>query len=117
MNKIRQILDLIRSLLDFLLSLRSHTSKKQPPHDNTTDTPPERPTPPFPPLPPARPSEPLPPGHALPPATHAGGGAGGHRRDTLALLPPSPDPLNLLGWGLIASAALSSLGKTYGLFF
>ena len=52
MNKIRQILAFVRSLLDFLLNLGSHTPQKQPPHD-TTDTPTE-PTPPFPPLPPAR---------------------------------------------------------------
>ena len=46
MNKIRQILAFVRSLLDFLLNLGSHTPQKQPPHD-TTDTPTE-PTPPFP---------------------------------------------------------------------
>ena len=33
--------------------------------------------------------------------------------DTLALVHPSPGPLNLLGWGLILSAALSSLGKIW----
>ena len=49
MNKIRQILAFVRSLLDFLLNLGSHTPQKQPPHD-TTDTPTE-PTPPFPPRP------------------------------------------------------------------
>ena len=57
MNKIRQILAFVRSLLDFLLNLGSHTPQKQPPHD-TTDTPTE-------------------------------------------------------GWGLILSAALSSLGKIW----
>ena len=93
MNKIRQILAFVRSLLDFLLNLGSHTPQKQPPHD-TTDTPTE-PTPPF------------------PPARHAGGGVGGYRGDTLALVHPSPGPLNLLGWGLILSAALSSLGKIW----
>lgn len=97
MNKIRQILAFVRSLLDFLLNLGSHTPQKQPPHD-TTDTPTE-PTPPFPPLPPARLGQPLP--------------AGGYRGDTLALVHPSPGPLNLLGWGLILSAALSSLGKIW----
>ena len=96
MNKIRQILAFVRSLLDFLLNLGSHTPQKQPPHD-TTDTPTE-PTPPFPPLPPAR---------------HAGGGVGSYRGDTLALVHPSPGPLNLLGWGLILSAVLSSLGKIW----
>lgn len=115
MNKIRQILAFVRSLLDFLLNLGSHTPQKQPPHD-TTDTPTE-PTPPFPPLPPARLGQPLPAGGTLPPARHAGGGAGGYRGDTLALVHPSPGPLNLLGWGLILSAALSSLGKTYGILF
>lgn len=45
MNKIRQILAFVRSLLDFLLNLGSHTPQKQPPHD-TTDTPTE-PTPPL----------------------------------------------------------------------
>ena len=40
-----------------------------------------------------------------------------YRGDTLALVHPSPGPLNLLGWGLILSAALSSLGKTYGILF
>lgn len=49
----------------------------------------------------------------LPPARHAGGGVGGYRGDTLALVHPSPGPLNLLGWGLILSAALSSLGKIW----
>ena len=93
MNKIRQILAFVRSLLDFLLNLGSHTPQKQPPHD-TTDTPTE-PTPPFPPLPPARLGQPLPAG------------------DTLALVHPSPGPLNLLGWGLILSAVLSSLGKIW----
>lgn len=81
MNKIRQILAFVRSLLDFLLNLGSHTPQKQPPHD-TTDTPTE-PTPPFPPLPPARLGQPLPAGGTLPPAGHAGGGAGGYRGDTL----------------------------------
>ena len=100
MNKIRQILAFVRSLLDFLLNLGS------------TDTPTE-PTPPFPPLPPARLGQPLPAGGTLPPAGHAGGGAGGYRGDTLALVHPSPGPLNLLGWGLILSAALSSLGKIW----
>lgn len=114
MNKIRQILAFVRSLLDFLLNLGSHTPQKQPPHD-TTDTP-AKPTPPFPPLPPARLGQPLPAGRALPPAGHAGGGAGGHRGDTLPLVRPSPDPLNLLGWGLILSAALSSLGRYAGLY-
>lgn len=66
MNKIRQILAFVRSLLDFLLNLGSHTPQKQPPHD-TTDTPTE-PTPPFPPLPPARLGQPLPAGGTLPPA-------------------------------------------------
>ncbi len=111
MNKIRQILAFVRSLLDFLLNLGSHTPQKQPPHD-TTDTPTE-PTPPFPPLPPARLGQPLPAGDTLPPAGHAGGSAGGYRGDTLALVHPSPGPLNLLGWGLILSAALSSLGKIW----
>ena len=83
MNKIRQILAFVRSLLDFLLNLGSHTPQKQPPHD-TTDTPTE-PTPPFP----------------------------SYRGDTLALVHPSPGPLNLLGWGLILSAVLSSLGKIW----
>ena len=36
-----------------------------------------------------------------------------YRGDTLALVHPSPGPLNLLGWGLILSAALSSLGKIW----
>ena len=102
MNKIRQMLAFVRSLLDFLLNLGSHTPQKQPPHD-TIDTPTE-PTPPFPPLPPARLGQ---------PARHAGGGVGGYRGDTLALVHPSPGPLNLLGWGLILSAALSSLGKIW----
>ena len=115
MNKIRQILAFVRNLLDFLLNLGSHTPQKQPPHD-TTDNPTE-PTPPFPPLPPARLGQPLPAGGTLSPARHAGGGAGGYRGDTLALVHPSPGPLNLLGWGLILSAALSSLGKTYGILF
>ena len=101
MNKIRQILAFVRSLLDFLLNLGSHTPQKQPPHD-TTDTPTE-PTPPFPPLPPARLGQPLPAGGTLPPARHAGGSAGGYRGDTLALVHPSPGPLNLLGWGPHAS--------------
>lgn len=114
MNKIRQILAFVRSLLDFLLNLGSHTPQKQPPHD-TTDTPTE-PTPPFPPLPLARLGQPLPAGGTLPPARHAGGGAGGYRGDTLALVHPSPGPLNLLGWGLILSAALSSLGRYAGLY-
>ncbi len=57
MNKIRQILAFVRSLLDFLLNLGSH-APKQPPHD-TTDTPTE-PTPL--PLPPARLGQPLPAG-------------------------------------------------------
>ena len=35
MNKIRQILAFVRSLLDFLLNLGSHTPQKQPPHDTT----------------------------------------------------------------------------------
>ncbi|MCS2556394.1 hypothetical protein NXW63_03800 [Parabacteroides distasonis] len=48
MNKIRQILAFVRSLLDFLLNLGSHTPQKQPPHD-TTDTPTEPTPPPFPP--------------------------------------------------------------------
>ena len=30
-----------------------------------------------------------------------------------ALVHPSPGPLNLLGWGLILSAVLSSLGKIW----
>ena len=111
MNKIRQILAFVRSLLDFLLNLGSHTPQKQPPHD-TTDTPTE-PTPPFPPLPLARLGQPLPAGGTLPPARHAGGGVGGYRGDTLALVHPSPGPLKLLGWGLILSAALSSLGKIW----
>lgn len=81
MNKIRQILAFVRNLLDFLLNLGSHTPQKQPPHD-TTDNPTE-PTPPFPPLPPARLGQPLPAGGTLPPARHAGGGAGGYRGDTL----------------------------------
>lgn len=64
-------------------------------------------------LPPARLGQPLPAGGTLPPARHAGGGVGGYRGDTLALVHPSPGPLNLLGWGLILSAALSSLGKIW----
>ena len=111
MNKIRQILAFVRSLLDFLLNLGSHTPQKQPPHD-TTDTPTAvsythltLPTTPY--------GQPLPAGGTLPPARHAGGGAGGYRGDTLALVHPSPGPLNLLGWGLILSAALSSLGKIW----
>ncbi|NBH87562.1 hypothetical protein D7V78_02080 [Parabacteroides distasonis] len=111
MNKIRQILAFVRILLGFLLNLGSNTPKKQPPHD-TTDNP-AGPTPPLPPLPPARLGQPLPAGGALPPAGHAGGGAGGHRGDTLALVHPSPGPLNLLGWGLILLAALGSLGKIW----
>ena len=46
MNKIRQILAFVRSLLDFLLNLGSHTPQKQPPHD-TTELP-RSPRPPFP---------------------------------------------------------------------
>lgn len=115
MNKIRQILAFVRSLLDFLLNLGSHTPQKQRPM--TRPTLPRNPRPPFPHFLPARLGQPLPAGGTLPPARHAGGGAGGYRGDTLALVHPSPGPLNLLGWGLILSAALSSLGKTYGILF
>ena len=38
MNKIRQILAFVRSLLDFLLNLGSHTPQKQPPHHTSVST-------------------------------------------------------------------------------
>ena len=46
MNKIRQILAFVRSLLDFLLNLGSHTPQKQP--HMTRPTLPRSPRPPFP---------------------------------------------------------------------
>ena len=117
MNKIRQILAFVRSLLDFLLNLGSHTPQKQPPHD-TTDTPTE-PTPPFPPLPPARLGQPLPAGGTLPPARHAGGGVGGYRGDTLALTQGNwgdkhhVEPIEIAGYSLMAAGLIGGLYKLF----
>ena len=56
---------------------------------------------------------PAPPEPSLPSDAGDGSDPDLYRGDTLALVHPSPGPLNLLGWGLILSAALSSLGKIW----